>query len=91
MHAAQIAAIAIAVYIMEKSREFMCRVTSYFGRSGGDGTNASKRYKRETGAQANIGWQKLADNCFCELWIPCYMDGRSQKSKSGAFAEARVS
>ena len=43
------------------------------------------------GAQAHSGCRKRAVNGFCELWIPCYMDGRGQKSKSGAFAEARVS
>ena len=35
------------VPLTEKSREFICRVTSYFGRNGGTGGNVSERYKRE--------------------------------------------
>ena len=31
----------------EKSREFICRVTSYFGRMAATGGNVSERYKRE--------------------------------------------
>ena len=31
----------------EKSREFICRVTSYFGRMAVTGGNVSERYKRE--------------------------------------------
>ena len=31
----------------EKSREFICRVMSYFGRNGSTGGNVSERYKWE--------------------------------------------
>ena len=31
----------------EKSHEFICSVTSYFGRNGGTGGNVSERYKRD--------------------------------------------
>ena len=45
----------------------------------------------KTGVQVNTGWRKQVVSGPCELWTPCYMDGRDKKSKPGVFAEARVS
>jgi len=43
----------------------------------------------QTAPQANNGWRKRAVYGFCELWIPCYMDGRVKRVNM--VAEARVS